>query len=156
MLALNASIEAARAGEQGRGFAVVAEQVRELAEEIKKLIAVIDESVNHVEAGTSELSDSLVSSKEALKANEENVENTHAIFNNIKEQAEQVGIVQSEIAEVVNNSEKEMETITEYVETSKENYDKVLSYIDEIEANGGKKAEALEQFRKLMVQIKPL
>lgn len=36
---MNASIEAARAGELGRGFAVVAEEIRNLSDSTKSLIA---------------------------------------------------------------------------------------------------------------------
>jgi methyl-accepting chemotaxis protein len=72
ILALNAAVEAARAGEQGRGFAVVASEVRSLAgrsaEAAKEIKTLIMDSVERVNAGTSQVSRAGASMDEILGA----------------------------------------------------------------------------------------
>ena len=57
ILAINASIEAARAGAAGRSFSVVAGEVKELAEktanESKKILSIVDGSINLIAEGLS-------------------------------------------------------------------------------------------------------
>lgn len=48
ILSLNASIEAARAGEAGKGFTVVADEIRQLAEQSKRSIAVVAEITGRI------------------------------------------------------------------------------------------------------------
>lgn len=156
MLALNASIEAARAGEQGKGFAVVAEQVTGLAEQIKKLVGVVNKSITHVEEKTAELNTSLTHAKAALEANGKNVDATHEIFETIKKQTDEVNHVQSDISEAISVSQKKMNGISDFVVLSKTHYDKVLECIEDIEKSDGKKAVILEEIRNLLCQIEPL
>lgn len=156
MLALNASIEAARAGEQGKGFAVVAGQVRSLAEEIKKLITVVNESVAHVEEGTRELSDTLEDSKEVLRINEENVEQTKEIFETVKEQTNQVEHVQSDIAGQIQNSLMDIDGIVNAAVSSKSYCETVLKCIEEIEVSDSRKSVLFDAIKDILEQIEPL
>jgi len=57
LLALNAAIEAARAGEAGKGFAVVAEEIRKLSKQVLESSMNINELIQLVDNGTSEVSE---------------------------------------------------------------------------------------------------
>jgi len=72
ILALNAAVEAARAGEQGRGFAVVASEVRNLAQRsaaaAKEIKALIDDSVEKVDAGSKQVDQAGATMDEIVQA----------------------------------------------------------------------------------------
>jgi methyl-accepting chemotaxis protein len=72
ILALNAAVEAARAGEQGRGFAVVAGEVRTLSQRsaaaAREIKALIDESVNKVDAGSRQVNLAGATMEEIVRA----------------------------------------------------------------------------------------
>lgn len=101
LLALNAAIEAARAGEHGRGFAVVADEVRKLAEqsgqaaeEIGKLIGLIQEeaikAVKSMDVGTASVN-------EGIKM----VHNTGDSFKDIAMMIEEISSQTEEVSTVV-------------------------------------------------------
>lgn len=156
MLALNASIEAARAGEQGRGFAVVAGQVRALAEEIKKLISVVDESILQVEEDTKELNTTLDDSKEVLRIHEENVEETNIIFDTVKEQTNQVEYVQKDIASHIQTSLTDIDKIVDTALSSRNHCETVLKCINEIEISDSRKSILFDAIKDILQQMEPL
>lgn len=93
LLALNASIEAARAGEHGKGFAVVAEEVRVLAENSKTA----SESIKGIITNIGELLEQV---QTANKKNVLSVEEGLGQINGAKEEADQIGAMQTDSKEM--------------------------------------------------------
>lgn len=93
LLALNASIEAARAGENGKGFAVVAEEVRVLAENSKTA----SESIKGI---ISNIGDLLEEVQTANKKNVSSIEEGIGQINGAKEEANQIGEMQTDSKEM--------------------------------------------------------
>ncbi|MCC5467390.1 methyl-accepting chemotaxis protein [Pelosinus baikalensis] len=83
LLALNASIEAARAGEQGRGFAVVAEEVRKLAEQSGSAVKDIKVLIQDVQQQSKVAVSSIEKAQQVVSDQEETVNATWTIFEEI-------------------------------------------------------------------------
>lgn len=91
LLSLNASIEAARAGEQGRGFAVVAEEIRNLSDSTRELIAQNDAKA---EAILPKIEQSMKSIENLITAMSAMTEKVATIAANTEEISSQTAYVQ--------------------------------------------------------------
>lgn len=156
ILALNATIEAARAGEQGKGFAVVAVEVKALADEIKKLVAEVNDSIGDVEEGTTKLSGSIDSSQAALGESLGKVDNTYAMFDKITEAAEGATSVQEEISRTIMESDEELRALQEFFDQTRERYRDVMKHINAASKLGTMKSAMFENVDNMLSQIAPM
>ncbi|MCR5587162.1 MAG: hypothetical protein K6F77_06495 [Lachnospiraceae bacterium] len=97
LLALNASIEAARAGETGRGFAVVAEQIRELSEGTKEMVAGIENSINVLHKTLESLQAEIGVTSAGIEENLVKVNGLVSSFEEVKDSSQNTRAVGDEI-----------------------------------------------------------
>lgn len=156
ILALNASIEAARAGESGRGFAVVATNVKELADQIKELAEEVDTGVREVEHGTGELNNSITASQQALSRNVDTVNSTYESFHKITETAENTVAVQTGISDVIDDAQRELQTIGQFFDEIKQQYQEVVKHIERANNLGTTKSALFEDMDHILSQLPPM
>ncbi len=156
MLALNASIEAARAGEQGKGFAVVADEVKNLANEIKELVSTVDASISDVEVDTEKLNAGITSSKEALGTSIENVDSTHAVFDQILQAADGVATVEHGISDTLVTLQQKVADVYASFEKSEQQLQTVSMHIDTANELGTTKSSMFEDMDNMLSQIAPI
>ena len=153
MLALNASIEAARAGEQGKGFAVVAVEVKKLAEEIKNLVIAVNSSISDVEQGTEMMNTCIDTSQQALKHSVEKVNETYEMFDKITQAAEGATTLQSEINRTIDESERNLQTLSSFFDKIRQQYQDVLEHIESVNNLGTMKSAIFEDMDNMISQI---
>lgn len=156
ILAINASIEAARAGEQGKGFAVVAEKVRELAKEIKELTDDVDAGVRNVESGAMQLNESIQYSQETLGQGVGIVNGTSESFEQIMAAAEGASSVQSEIAGVIEESQRGLQAICQFFDGIKLRFQDVVKHIECANNLGTTKSVMFEDVDNMLSQVAPI
>ena len=116
LLALNASIEAARAGEAGRGFAVVAEQIQKLAEQSNNSAAKIGQNIRELVVKTEGIVQAMDIIEDTLKKQEESVDKTKKIFDELNESILNVNHKDSEMQKNIADMNQAKENVSNIIQ----------------------------------------
>lgn len=135
LLALNAAIEAARVGEEGKGFAVVANEIRKLAEDVKKSSYSIDGVLSNISTEGEEVINITEVLNTKLSKQFSVIDDSVISFNGI-------------VGEILD--------LTQKISNVNEKMDKVLEERDYIFTSVSKSSELLEGISKSSEEIKSL
>lgn len=155
-LSLNAAIEAARAGEHGLGFAVVASEVSSLSTEIKKLVDTVNANMSTLKQDAANLNSSMETANQMLVQEQEQVEKTNELFNNIKDSVSGVIQVQKDIASFVDDCNETADRIQEDVVSAKESYVGVADNVNALSRHITRKNLIYEDMSNIIDQLEPI
>ncbi len=157
LLALNAAIEAARAGEHGRGFAVVADEVRKLAERVKKAVLEIElnikEMLNSVNNTSNETKYIIVSVSDVKNVIDSSKNHFVSFIKNFEKIKEQLISMSSTIEELSSKNTEIYNQIQEINKLSEMTFDKAKQSQDYAVLLNDQTQEMQEISTKLKVGI---
>jgi methyl-accepting chemotaxis protein PixJ len=113
LLALNASIEATRAGEYGRGFAVVANEVRSLARQSADAAIEIDQLVQEIQGGLTEVSTAMQTGMQHVVAGTTVVMDARQNLNAIVDTTTQISQLIAGISQATHDQSQQCQSLTE-------------------------------------------
>ncbi|GAB6100308.1 hypothetical protein JCM16358_21870 [Halanaerocella petrolearia] len=120
ILALNAAIEAARSDKEGQGFAVVAEEIRKLANDVKKSTLNIEELINKLQVKTKKAVKNSNQNYKLIKKGTTSTLETVDDFNQIKENIEDIAQQMLGVKSVTKEEVDKLERIVDHTKTINE------------------------------------
>lgn len=148
LLSLNASIEAARAGEHGKGFAVVAEEIRKLADQSMEAGNEIKDIVDKIQKTTAVTTQSAKEAEEIMRAQVTNIEDTVALFGEIKNAVDTLVAGLSNIAEQMEHMIEDKDHILSSVQSISAVSEEAAASTEEVTATVTNQLEEVRRFAR--------
>ncbi|NMM65978.1 methyl-accepting chemotaxis protein [Clostridium sp. P21] len=148
LLSLNASIESARAGESGKGFAVVAEEIRTLAEQSQSSTEEIKEIIAAIQEKSQTAVNAINSTEAAVNEQYAAVNQTQEIFNKILKSIEiMIAKVDEVKISIIDMDNKKQSTVSE-IENISSISEQTASASEEVTASTEEITATMEEFTK--------